>query len=268
MELAEKSAVDIQGGISGSVTTDSDVKGIGPLVSVDKVSHSSMVGVNFKTSRQNRPMKDIECWYCKAKGHMQRQCQQYHAEKEKRRQARNHRKPISGTVKNMDDSESDTEAEMFTVFKLHSKEKPYLVTVSLDGVPVEMEVDTGASLTVISEETLKSLRRSVNISIQRCNRRLKTYTGKEIPMLGSCQCVVTYKGGMPVTRDVIVVSGRGPNLLGRDWLQHLKLDWSEIFSMQGETSAINADLEQILKENAAILEEIRGTIKGSKLPFC
>ena len=54
-----------------------------------------------------------------------------------------------------------------------SKEKPYSVTVELDGVPLEMEVDTGASLSVISEETLKVVRSEVCLPLQICNRRLK-----------------------------------------------------------------------------------------------
>ena len=78
-------------------------------------------------------------------------------------------------MKNVDDDSDGSDAEMFTVVRTQSKEKPYLVTVELDGVPLEMEVDTGASLSVISEETLKVVRSEVCLPLQKCSRRPKTY---------------------------------------------------------------------------------------------
>ncbi len=33
---------------------------------------------------------------------------------------------------------------------------------------------------------------------------------------------------------LLVVKGKGPNLLGRDWLRTLKLDWSCIHRLKGE----------------------------------
>lgn len=251
MELAEKSAVDIQGGVS------TEVKG---TVSVDKVDRAALEDVNVL--KKTRTVKDIQCWFCKRKGHMQRQCSEYQTEKKKR--SVDHRSK-GETVKTVDDSDSEADVVQFTVYKTHSKEKPYMVSVLLDGVPVEMEVDTGASLSVISEETLKAVRRGATLPLQKCSRRLKTYTGEEIPVVGVCSLVVNYKDRMPVTLEVTVVKSSGPSLLGRDWLKHLRLDWSEIFSMSsGQSDVIDDDLNQILKESEGVFEEVRGTIRGVK----
>ena len=104
--------------------------------------------------------------------------------------------------------------------------------------------------------------------LQKCTRRLKTYTGDEIPVLGECQSAVRYKGRTPVMLRMIVVKGDGPSLLGRDWLKHLKLDWSEIFSLHSSNGTVeNSDLEQILHENAEVFEDVRGTIQGLRLAF-
>ena len=59
---------------------------------------------------------------------------------------------------------------------------------------------------------------------------LNTYTQSKIPLLGSCDVVVSYNGQQE-TLPLLVVKGDGANLLGRDWLQSLKLDWSQIFSV-------------------------------------
>lgn len=262
MELAEKSAVDLRGGVP--MATAGGKKDT--VVSVDKVSSSPFRSITRGEDQSGgkSQQRSIECWFCKGKGHMQRQCQQYRAERERRRRrAKSDTVSKGATVKNVDDSDSD--AELFTIFRTQNKEKPYMVTVSVDGVPIEMEVDTGASLTVISEGTLKSIRRGVYLPLKKCKRRLKTYTGNEIPVLGECQVAVTYKESTPVTCEVIVVKGTGPDLLGRDWLKHVKLDWSEIFSVHsGEAQAKDVDLELILGENAEVFEEVRGTIKGVK----
>ena len=61
-------------------------------------------------------------------------------------------------MKSVDDDSYGSDAEMFTVFRTQSKVKLYSVTVELNGVPLEMEVDTGASLSVISEERLTVVR--------------------------------------------------------------------------------------------------------------
>ena len=122
-------------------------------------------------------------------------------------------------MKNVDDDSDGSDAEMFTVFRTQSKEKPYSVTVELDGVPLEMEVDTGVLLSVISEETLKVVRSEVCLPLQKYSRRLKTYTGDAIPVLGVCQVAATFKGSTPKVMEVTVVKGKGPSLLGRDWLK-------------------------------------------------
>ncbi|KAK7095401.1 hypothetical protein V1264_006813 [Littorina saxatilis] len=255
MELAEKSAAALQeGGSSGAISMPDNT------ARVDKVD-SGPTAVSRDVQFVKKSQRTMEYWFCKG-NHMQRQCPQYHAEKAKRKQTRGHRR-LRDTVKTVEDSDSDV--EVFTVFRTQSKEKPFLVTVEMDGVPVEMELDTGASLTVVNEKTWRTIRGGAYLPLQKCSRRLKTYTGDEIPVLGECESAVGYKGRVPVTLKMIVVKGDGPSLLGRDWLKHLKLDWEEIFSLHADKGiAENADLEQVLRENDELFEEVRGTIKGVK----
>ena len=66
---------------------------------------------------------------------------------------------------------------MYTMFRTQGKEKPYTVQVSLDGVLTQMEVDTGASLSVISEETLASVRKGPCFPLKKSTKKLKTHTG-------------------------------------------------------------------------------------------
>ncbi|KAL8579828.1 hypothetical protein ACOMHN_048105 [Nucella lapillus] len=76
-----------------------------------------------------------------------------------------------------------------------------------------------------------------HLPMQKCSRKLLTYTGQEIPVLGVCRVVVKYEDSTSLTLEVIVVKYEGPSLLGRDWLKFVRLDWSEIFPLRSKDSA-------------------------------
>ena len=48
-------------------------------------------------------------------------------------------------------------------------------------------------------------------------------------------------GDQTVTLPLLVIKGEGPSLLGRNWLDVLKLDWHEIFWLH------NASLKEVLE---------------------
>ena len=79
----------------------------------------------------------------------------------------------------------------------------------LTGVQIPMEVDTGSSTTVISEQTRNA------VQMHPTEVKLKTYTGEEIAIVGDCELQVT-RGANQRTLIAIVVKGNGPNLIGRN----------------------------------------------------
>ena len=149
------------------------------------------------------------------------------------------------------------------MFRTQGKEKPYTEEVSLDGVLTEMEVDTGASLSVISEETLASVRKGPCFLLRKSTKKLKTYTGEEIPMLGVYTFSDSYKNADPRKLDIVVVKGNGPSFLGRDWLKETQLDWPEIFQLKASTTE-DAELAHTRREFSDVFEDTRGTVKGTK----
>ena len=80
-----------------------------------------------------------------------------------------------------------------------------------------MEVDIGAAVYVISEETYKEL--FMNLSLKKASVNLKTYTGERIPVLGEIEVEVTYQD-QSHQFSLMVVKGKGQNLFGRDLLMH------------------------------------------------
>ena len=64
----------------------------------------------------------------------------------------------------------------------------------------------------------------------------------------------------------VVVDGGRPNLLGRNWLSKMKLDWREIFSRGASVNAVQvADdkhkQKDIFERHAAVFKSRAGTLR-------
>ena len=75
---------------------------------------------------------------------------------------------------------------MYPVVEQQSPSTPPKTTVALEGKELHIEVDTGASLSLISETTFKALWDTNDTPpLQQTEVKLRTYTGQEICVLGS-----------------------------------------------------------------------------------
>ena len=102
----------------------------------------------------------------------------------------------------------------------------------LNATEVEMEVDTGASATIMSEATCRRLWPKAKAPLlQPTQARLQTYTGEPLTVLGAITVDVQYHK-QSATLSLVVVRGSGPTLLGRDWLQKITLNWKGIHQVQ------------------------------------
>ncbi|XP_068696839.1 uncharacterized protein [Montipora foliosa] len=137
-----------------------------------------------------------------------------------------------------------------------------MVTVELNGLEVKMEVDTGASLSVISEDVYTQLKNieGSSFNLQGNKLTLKSYTGEIIPVLGTLSVEVKYKDFCEHL-SVIVVKGKVPSLFGRNLLQHVKLQWSEIFH---DLSALYPEVSSLLGKHEALFKDGLGTVQGVK----
>ena len=128
----------------------------------------------------------------------------------------------------------------------------------VNSVEIVMELDTGAALSVISEQTYWRMWPHGAPDLGPSNVSLHTYTGEQLEVLGSFSVQVEYKDQHECL-PLLVVRGSGSSLLGRNWLQKLRLDWPEIHQLQ-ETGT----LERILQKHSEVFKEELGEIKGIK----
>ena len=86
----------------------------------------------------------------------------------------------------------------YPMFTLPGKTRPIVVTVQVQGVDLPMKLDTGASLSLISETTYSNLSSTLGPLIF----TLTTYTGEKIFPLGSTNVQVNYQSqcaSLPLT---------------------------------------------------------------------
>ena len=88
-----------------------------------------------------------------------------------------------------------------------------MVTLTLNGSPISMELDTGAGISIVSKQTYNQLwRENKPPPLQPSSVHLNTYTGEKLPVLGVTNVVVGYKQQSEMLQ-LHVVDGTGPSLL-------------------------------------------------------
>ena len=136
-----------------------------------------------------------------------------------------------------------------------SSRAPICVSVLVEGKPLSIEVDTGASYSVISKHT--DDQEFNTYQLQSSDVQLKTYTEEPLSVYGQFSAQVTYEDqSLPL--KFVVAGKNGPSLLGRDWLQTLRLNWSTIFSIK------NDRLSSLLDQYSDVFTKELGPLKGFK----
>ncbi|CAG2195305.1 unnamed protein product [Mytilus edulis] len=264
METAEKNAQDIQAsGTNGTFQKQ-----------INKVS-KSYTRNNSGNSKQGDcyrcggnhlaaecRFKDAKCHSCKKKGHIAKKCR---SKSDNGKLSENHRefksrfKPRAHFMEQ--DESSESENEVYSVFHFGNKSnEAYKVQINVNECEIAMEIDTGASVSIMSEDTYKEYKSKFRI--EPTSAKLRTYMGEQIPVLGLAIVNVNYKKES-AKLPLLIVKRKGPNLLGRDWLNKLQLDWKDIFSVVGSDNQ-SSDLNVILEANKEVFKDELGTVKGMK----
>ena len=104
----------------------------------------------------------------------------------------------------------------------------YTVDIEIEGHKVNMQLDTGAAVSIIPETLYNKILTKRHLTR---TRPLRSYSGDKLDLLGESQVSVKY-GAQTMTLPLVVVKGSKVPLLGRNWLEHIKLNWSEVFTVQ------------------------------------
>ncbi|KAF0310994.1 hypothetical protein FJT64_018148 [Amphibalanus amphitrite] len=122
------------------------------------------------------------------------------------------------------------------------------------GRQMEMLVDTGSPVSIVAVGSIPGL--EVRPSVM----QLRSFTGQPVPVRGEATVDVLY-GGQRRRLDVVVSSQLGHRpLLGRDWLQVIRLDWRSLFQVSEVGGASGRrTLESVKAAHAQMFADGLGT---------
>ena len=89
---------------------------------------------------------------------------------------------------------------------------------------MQMELDTGATVSVISEHEWKKLFSDTNELKLYIGKPLRGYSGKHLDIAGQATVQVIYEQQMTDLLLVIIAGMQRPALFGRNWLEAIKLN--------------------------------------------
>lgn len=153
--------------------------------------------------------------------------------------------------------ETSVDAE-YHMFHLSTRSPPIMVPVKINGQDLKMELDTGAAISVISESTFKSSGLQESVTVSPTNITLRTYLGKELPLLGTIDVEVSYEEQTKLL-PLVIVQGKGADLFGRNWLENIRLNWSSVNSIDISDSS---NVEKIVAKHPGLFKSEIGTLKG------
>ena len=129
--------------------------------------------------------------------------------------------------------------------------------MTINGKELDMELDTGASVLIISEKTFDNVFHGT-ITLQPSTVSLTSYSGHELKVLGQAEVMITYQSQV-ITVPLVVVRGKGPSLFGRNWLQKIKLDWKLIKIVNHSTT-----LNEVHQKHSSLFQKKLGKLEGMK----
>ena len=253
VEAADKNAKELQSTESAQL---GKVEQTNPLHKSKKPCYRC--GKNDHTPNDCK-YRDFVCRNCSKKGHLAKVCRSRTQTEQKPANAR------TGTTRGKSNwveasnstTDSDTLKTDEAIFCIKETRTHSLrVKFEVNNTLVPFEVDTGAAVSIMSHSSYKQYLPHVKLNSTEVG--LQTYTAEPMKVLGEAQVQVIY-GEYKGTLKLYVVEGAGPNLMGYNWLQHIRLDWKSL----GVATVKNSpqSLSEILEEHKVVFKEELGTMK-------
>ena len=187
------------------------------------------------------------CYKCGERGHLQVMCKQGKQSTMSSKAEVNQLKPTN---------EEEDDPGIWTITGGHSES--YHVHLKLDQIPIKMELDTGAAVSVMSEQQWKETFTETKPLEPYTGKPLHGYSGHEVQVVGQVMVNVEYGNQRRELPLLIVTGQQRPSLFGRDWLHSIQIEWTEVHQIRRGQEA------DIVNRFPLVFQKGVGTIKGYK----
>ncbi|XP_026314449.1 LOW QUALITY PROTEIN: uncharacterized protein K02A2.6-like [Hyposmocoma kahamanoa] len=220
----------------------------------------------FKIENKRKPsngnsIENVQCKVCGRKNHKSNECR-FVNYKCNKCQVKGHLRKMCKRVNYVESrevSEGEDDGELFNI-RSHAG-APMTQIVSINGINLKFEIDSGSTVTAISNKTYK-LHFSA-VSLLPCKKKLISYTGNIINSLGIARLPVTYSGETKIL-DVYVIDNGGPPLLGRDFISVFNLELTPVHFCNHVPSD-DYELQSLLKQHAKVFSDQLGCFNKYKI---
>ncbi|KAM7286060.1 uncharacterized protein ISCGN_032945 [Ixodes scapularis] len=167
------------------------------------------------------------CFKCKKVGHVAKACRS-------KDENRTPRKPTDLRKREEKNKGVYEMSALFSVCEVREQAEKFMVEVHIQGEKVPMEVDSGASCSIVSEETFRLIEKNRGqIPLQEAGTKLVTWSNESLSVVGRANVEVKFKG-CRAELPLSVIKKRGNSLLGRSWFESLGIRLSGIQQIKVE----------------------------------
>lgn len=195
------------------------------------------------------------CRFCRKVGHIEKACI--------KKKARDKARPHSGILHTVlppctCDTEPCHQAQCYDLNHLFTASVPqkHLVELQVHGVNLVFEVDSGASHSIISEDTFRRAWPNKPPSLLDTPVALRTWSGEGLQALGTAVVEVQFKNTTQ-SLPLVIMKTPGCNLLGRNWFEPLGISIHGINLL-----ACDSSIKAILERFGSVFDDNLNEYKG------
>ena len=123
-----------------------------------------------------------------------------------------------------------------------------MVEPTINGMPIRLELDTGSALSIIPDCQYRHHLSRLLLSPISVVLKVTAVNASNRP--GVIFVDVQYNSQHHDGKALIVTTD-GPPLFGRDWLQHIRIDWSHVHRLTSRTASAQRHLDELLERYSA-----------------
>lgn len=169
---------------------------------------------------------------------------------------------VQETVDSNDDCSSDSLGYLHNILQLGTRSNKFLITVDINSIPIEMEVDSGAEHSTVPLSLFEQRLAGV-CKVKPSKVSLYQYDKSPLTIAGECQATVKINSRVISAVFVVDVQKQFP-LLGRDWMALLDFD---LIALLTQTTAIHQNTADVvktdlIKEFAEVFQSELGVLRG------